>query len=170
MPKLGEKRDIGEAMVEFDRETPLAQVRTTPKTQAYIRSRCACSCCDDLATHTPCTVLPPTQESGNAKFRREGKQARSGDGSSSSSNKRAKSDGKCFSFFQRGHCSWGSKCRFSHEKGDATAPASSSVEATSESVEPTTAAVDAVAVASAALASETAPETTSEAKAPGAEP
>lgn len=76
LPKLDEKKGIGGALLEFERETPL------------------------------------NVESTNSKRRAEGKQVRS---TSSGGSKKQKTATKlCWAFAQRGSCSFGDKCRFSH--------------------------------------------------------
>ena len=78
LPKLDEKKSIGQACLDFDNETPLAN------------------------------------ESGNSKRRQEGKQVRS-----AGSNKRQRGQGPklCWDF-QKGRCTRGSNCRFSHDVDD----------------------------------------------------
>ena len=109
LPKLQEKRAIGQACSDFDHTVLIVRRAThcaAPPTAPRHPPR--------RATHRASPLTPraaaPQTPSGNEKRRQEGKQVRS------KGAKRARSDGAkvCWDFSQKGECKFGDGCRFAH--------------------------------------------------------
>ena len=87
MPKLSEKRSIGEELLELDRETPLNQPSTNSKRKADGK---------------------PVRSAGNGG-------GGDGDGGGGPKKKKRKSS-PCFEYQRTGACKFGDRCKFAHEQ------------------------------------------------------